>query len=75
MKIPFLQRVNTVDVHLKGGTVIRKDFLKFNWQYNGDDGIISLKWQTADGTPCFVNINSIEGIVVVKSKIRFRLRK
>ncbi len=74
MRLPRLTNIYIVDIYLKSGAVQRKEFLEFGWKYNGDDGITSLKWKTADGNSWFVCLGEISSINVVAQYTRIRLR-
>ena len=73
MRLPRLTNIHTVELFLKGGAVVCKEFTDFSWKYNGN-GVTSLKWKTADGSPFYIDLDSIASISVVSRRVRFRLR-
>jgi len=73
MRLPRLTRIHTVDIYLKGGAVIRKDFTQLSWKAEAE-GITNLKWTCGDGMNFVVVLDEIASINVVSSRVRIRVR-
>jgi hypothetical protein len=73
MRLPRLTRIDTADIYLKGGAVLRRDFIKFSVKYSGDV-ITGLTWNTDDAKMFYVTMSDISGVQGVRSRYRIRFR-
>jgi hypothetical protein len=73
MKLPRLTCIYTVNIYLKGGTIVQRDFRNFKITYNVDV-ITSLKWTTDDSSMFYVSLCDISCAQIVRSRYRFRFR-
>jgi hypothetical protein len=73
MRLPRLTRINTIDIYLKGGAILRRDFIKFNIKYSGDI-INGLTWNTDDDRMFYVTMSDISAVQTVRNRYRIRFR-
>lgn len=74
MRLPRLTYVYTVDIYLKGGAVLRKDFTDFKWKYSGSE-ITNLNWRSLPGDSFFVAIDQIAAISKISERRRIIFRE
>jgi hypothetical protein len=73
MRLPHLTLVQTIDIYLKGGAILRRDFIKFSVKYSGDV-ITGLTWNTDDSEMFYVTMSDISGVQGVRSRYKIRFR-
>jgi hypothetical protein len=73
MRLPRLTRIYTIDIYLKGGAVLRRDFRKFVIKFEGDD-ITGVTWNTDDDKMFYVTMADISAVECVRNRYRFRFR-
>jgi hypothetical protein len=74
MKLPRRTEIFTVQLTMRGGAVIEKDFFEFAWTYNNGGGISELTWREVQGT-FWVDITEISAINVVGSQTQLLWRE